>query len=112
AEVWDLYNTDPAVFNGTNSYPNLRYFDFRLKTNEFAVFQTNGFVVSQRMQRQSFADVFYDIYTDDLPVFVTTDAILQAWHRTFESILTEIEETCLQPKLSEMINAMSAQVPA
>jgi len=91
AEFWDLFNTDPAVFNSTNSYPNLRYYDFRLKTNEFAVFQTNGFVVSQRMQRQSFADVFYDIYTDDLPVFVTTDAILQAWHRTFESWLAPVE---------------------
>src|SRR6266446_6845887 len=112
AEFWDQYNMDPAVWNSTNSWPNLRYYDFRLNANEFALFQTNGFVVSQRLQRQSFADVFYDIYTDDLPVFVTTDAILHAWHRSFISILTEIEETCLQPKLSQILDAMSAQVSA
>jgi len=112
ADFWNLWNIDPAVWNATNGWPNQRYFDFRLHTNEFAVFQTNGFVVSQRLQRQSFADVFYDIYTDDLPIFVTADAILQAWHQTFVSMLTEIEETCLQPKLSQILDAMAAQVSA
>ncbi len=111
AEFWDQFSVDPAVWNATNSWPNWRLYDFRLNTNEFAVFQTNGFVVSQRLERQSFADVFYDIYTDELPVFVTTDAILQAWHRTFETMLTEIEETCLQPTLSDLLNAMAARVP-
>jgi hypothetical protein len=112
AEFWNLFSIDPAVWNATNSWQNRRVYDFRLNTNEFAVFQINGFVVSQRLERESFADVFYDIYTDDLPIFVTTDAILHAWHRSFVTILTEMEETCLQPKLSELLNAMAAQVPA
>src|ERR1044071_6954205 len=112
AEFWNLYNMDPAVWNATNTWYNRRIYDFRLDTNEFAVFQTNGFVVSQRQQRQSFADIFYSIYTDDLPVFVTTDAILHAWHRTFLSILTEIEETSLQPALSQILSGMAGQVPA
>jgi hypothetical protein len=111
AEYWNLFNMDPVIWNATNSWQNRRLCDFRLNPQEFAVFQTNGFVVSQRMQRQSFADVFYDIYTDDLPVFVTTDAILHAWHRSFVSMLAEIEETCLQPKLSELLNGMAGQVP-
>ncbi len=112
ADFWNLYSIDPAVWNATNTSQNRRVYDFRLSPSEFAVFQTNGFVVSQRLQRASFADVFYDIYTDELPVFVTTDALLHAWHRTFVTMLTEIEETCLQPKLSEVLNAMAAQVPA
>ncbi len=112
AEFWDQFNLDPAVWNATNSWPNHRLYDFRLNAQEFAVFQTNGFVVSQRMERDSFADVFYDIYTDDLPVFVTTDAILHAWHRSFVTMLAEIEETGFHPTLSNMLVAMSAQVPA
>jgi hypothetical protein len=103
---WDQFNLDPAVHNATNS-ADPRLTDFRLNPNEFAVFQTNGFVVSQRLQRDSFADVFYDIYTDDLPVFVSTDAILHAWHRSFVTMLAEIEETCLQPKLSELLDGMA-----
>jgi hypothetical protein len=112
AEFWNWFNVDPAVWNATNSWSNRRVYDFRLNPQEFAVFQTNGFVVSQRMERESFADVFYDIYTDDLPVFVTTDAILHAWHRSFVTMLAEIEETGFHQTLSNLLVVMSAQVPA
>lgn len=112
ADFWSEFNLDPAVHNATNAWWDRRYTDFRLNATEFAVFQTNGFVVSQRMERPSFADVLYDIYVDDLPVFVTTDAILHAWHRTFVTMLAEIEETALHPALSNLVVAMAAQVPA
>lgn len=112
AEFWNLFSIDPAVWNATNSYQNRRVFDFRLNPTELAVFQTNGFVVSQRLERRSFADVYYDLYTDDLPVFVTTDSVLQAWHRSFVTMLAEIEDTCFRPALSNLLVAMAAQVPA
>jgi hypothetical protein len=112
AEFWNLFNMDPAVWNATNSWQNQRVFDFRLNPAELAVFQTNGFVVSQRLERRSFADVYYDLYTDDLPVFVTADSVLQAWHRSFVMMLAEIEETGFHPTLSNLLTSMSAQVPA
>lgn len=111
ADYWNLFNLDPAVWNATNSWPNLKVFDFRLNPTERAVFQTNGFVVSQRLERRSVADVYYDLYTDDLPVFVTADSVLQAWHRSFVTMLAEIEETCFHPTLSNLVVSMSAQVP-
>lgn len=110
-DFWDLFNIDPAVWNATNSYYNQRYYDFRLNPQEFAVFQTNGFVVSQRMERESFADIYYNIYTDELPVLVTADSILQAWHRSFVTMLAEVEETGFQPTLSNLVVSMSAQIP-
>lgn len=112
AEFWNLFSIDPAVWNATNGWPNNRMFDFRLNPAEFAVFQTNGFVVSQRLQRASFADVYYDIYTDDLPVYVTADSVLHAWHRSFITMLAEIEQTGFHPTLSNLLVSMSAQVPA
>jgi hypothetical protein len=111
-DFWNLFNIDPAVWNATNSFQNRRVFDFRLNPTEFAVFQTNGFVVSQRLERRSFADAYYDLYTDELPVFVTVDSILQAWHRSFLTMLAEIEETCFHPTLSNLLVSASAQVPA
>ena len=112
ADFWNQFNADPAVWNSTNSYLNARVFDFRLNPAEFAVFQTNGFVVSQRLERRSFADAYYDLYTDDLPVFVTTDSVLQAWHRSIVTMVAEIEETCFQQTLANLEVSMSAQVPA
>ena len=112
ADFWNLFSIDPAVWNATHSYYDRRVFDFRLNPAELAVFQTNGFVVSQRLERRSFADVYYDLYTDDLPVFVTADSILQAWHRSIVTMVAEIEETCFQQTLSNLVVTMSAQVPS
>jgi len=112
ADFWNLFSIDPAVWNATNSYYTQRVFDFRLNPTELEVFQTNGFVVSQRLERRSFADVYYDLYTDDLPVFVTTDSILHAWHRSIVMMMAEIEETCFYPTLYNLLASMSAQVPA
>lgn len=110
-DFWNLFSLDPAVWNATNSWQNQRAFDFRLNPTESAVFQTNGFVVSQRLERRSFADVYYDLYTDDLPVFVTADSVLQAWHRSFVTMLAEVEETGFHQTLSNLLQSMSAQVP-
>jgi hypothetical protein len=97
ADFWNLFNGD---------------IHFCLNPAEFSLFQTNGFVVSQRLERRSFADAYYDLYTDDLPVFVTADSVLQAWHRSFVTMVAEIEETCFQQTLSNLVVSMSAQVPA
>ena len=40
----------------------------------------NGFVVSDRLQRETMAAALLEIFQKDLPVVVTTDAILQALH--------------------------------
>jgi hypothetical protein len=88
AEFWDPFNLDPAVHNATNA-ADRRLTDFRLTTNEFAIFQINGFVVSQRLGTYSFADSFYKVFTDDLPVFFSCDAALHAWHRSYMGMLEE-----------------------
>ena len=59
----------------------------------------------------SFADSFYKIYSDDLPVFFSTDAALQAWHRSYIAMLEELEETYLSPRLQSIVQGMAGQVP-
>ncbi len=45
----------------------------------------NGFMVSERLFKySSFGDAFLDIYHKDLPVFVSTDAILHAFHISYD----------------------------
>jgi hypothetical protein len=84
--------------------------DFRLDPNELALFKRNGFVVSERLGAPSCTEMFYRIYKRDLPVFVTTDAVLHAWHRSFDAILEEVETTMLMPALAEVLDAMAGKV--
>ena len=102
AQFWTAFNSNSA---------------FQLNSNELAVFQTNGFVVSERLGRDpsnqtspSFGGIYYRVFHGDLPVFVTTDSILQAWHRTYLNMLEELEELELATLQERVLAEMSAQV--
>ena len=112
AKFWDAFNAVPASVNQglTASSPNWRSFDFRLNETELALFRTNGFVVSERLGSDRFADVFYRIFSDDLPVFISADSVLHAWHFSYAHMLSELEETHLMPVLGAMLDGMAAEL--
>jgi len=85
-------------------------YDFRLNPAELAAFKQNGFVVSERMGASSCTDMFYRIYKRDLPVLITSDAVLHAWHRSYDALLEEVETSMLIPALDDILAAMAAQV--
>ncbi len=85
---------------------------FRLNEAEASILKTNGFVVSERLGSFSFTDAFNQIYINDRPVFVATDAILQAWHRSYQDILEELEEIYLAPSLESILQGMAGEIPA
>jgi hypothetical protein len=89
-----------------------RYYDFSLNDAELAVFKRNGFVVSERLGSHSFAQIFYRAYNRHLPVFITSDAILHAWHRSYDAMLEELEETYLAKSLEQILTGMADQVDA
>jgi uncharacterized protein DUF3160 len=84
---------------------------YSLGTNELNILMTNGFVVSERSGAPSFAEIYYRLFHADLPAFVTSDSILHAWHRSYQSMLEELEEIELSTLLSGMISNMSQQLP-
>lgn len=112
ARFWSEFNADPETVNEGKEpdQPGYRTTDFRLDAAEQAVFTRNGFVVSERLGAPSFAEVFYHLWHNDLPVFISCDALLQAWHRTYDAILEEVEETVLFSSVERMLDGMAAQL--
>ncbi|HEY9599495.1 MAG TPA: DUF3160 domain-containing protein, partial [Cyanophyceae cyanobacterium] len=111
AGYWDEFNLDPQEHNKNSNRKNWRSYDFRLNSEELAVFKNNGFVVSERMGSYSFAHLFYRIYSNDLPVFISADALLHAWHRSYDAILSELEESYLACALDEIFKGMVEKIP-
>lgn len=117
AKYWDLFSVDPAVANqGKIPYtPGWRSSDFRLNASEMDLFLKHGFVVSERLSAtevasgggSSFASVFYLLFNNDLPVFISADSALHAWHFTYQRMLAEMEETLLAPLLSQILDGMA-----
>jgi hypothetical protein len=113
AQFWtNFYSTNVFSLKYSVQYqPVWLSYNYRLNTNEFGVFQTNGFVVSERLASPTFGDAYYRLFNADLPVFVTADSVLHAWHRTYQSMLQELEELELSTLLSDLLTNLSSPLP-
>lgn len=100
-----------SIISGSkHHYLKPRRFDMRLNDAEKSIFQKHGMVVSERLGARSFAEGYYRLYSDDLPVFITADSILHAWHRSFDSILKEVESCYLVPTLKRILSSMQSKL--
>ncbi len=106
AKFWDEFAKVPPRDNPRG------WVDFRLNDEETAQFRRNGFVVSERLGTASPTDAYYRVFVRDLPVFVTSDSVLHAWHRSYDAVLEEIETTYLALVLNDLLTGMAGQVPA
>lgn len=98
------------------NYEEALYFDslnghFNFTNYEKSLIGENGFMISERLKRTSFGQALLEIFNQDLPVFVSTDAILHAFHISYDRILQEIEIVLLEPKLIAMLNSMRSSMP-
>jgi hypothetical protein len=79
---------------------------FSLNKNELEVLKKNGFVVSERTGSYSFIDVYLMLYNAHVPVFISLDSMLHAWHSSFDKMLEEAENKFLHPAIVEIVSAI------
>ncbi len=96
--------TDPAYFSRIDSL-------YRLTSYEKLLLQDHGFVVSERLNRGSFGYAFLEAYHADLPVFVSADAILHAFHMSYDALLKSVEEEVLIRTLDTLLARLHAALP-
>lgn len=115
----ELLQMHPAgVFAGDQnlSLTETRYLDsisikYGLTSHELELLSQNGFVVSERMSKISFGESFLEIFHKDLPVYISTDAILHPMHISYDRILKDVELGITIEKLKSMLQNMHAQLP-
>jgi hypothetical protein len=79
---------------------------------ERSLLSDHGFVITDRLRYSSFSTALFDIYNHDLPLFVSSDAILHAIHASYDAILQDAERDLLVGKLDSLLSALRAQLPA
>ena len=97
-------------------YPSALYFDsidskYSLTSYEKDLVNKNGFMISERLAGSSFGEAFLEIYEKDLPVFVSTDAILHAFHISYDRILKDVELGALIDRISELLQRIHNNLP-
>lgn len=77
----------------------------RLSDSDAAMLSRNGFVV-KNWDGDDFAEAYKTLQDAEIPVFVTTDALLHLYHLQFDETLREIEETYLYNDVCALSKAM------
>jgi hypothetical protein len=95
----------------------VKYFDLIRKSlaltpEEQRIYRQNGVVSVDHNQRYSMASSYLAIYRNDLPVLITVDSVLHAWHRSFDAILVEIETSQIAPAMERVLAAAHARLKA
>lgn len=92
------------------------YFDsvqikYRLTPGEIELLRRNHFVISERLSFNCMANALDDVFVKDLPVMVTTDAVLQTLHASYDRILSDVEIAVLEPKLDSLLSSLYRTFP-
>ena len=88
---------ETALFHDSIQYK------YKITEGEKSLIKQNGFVVSERLSEGSFGHQFENIYHKDLPVFISSDAILHAFHASYNKILKQTELYILIDKLNTLL---------
>ncbi len=83
---------------------------FELTDYEESLINQHGFMASERLGYRTFGQALLDIYKADLPVFVSTDAILHAIHMSYDAILIDLETAILIPTLRDFLARVHNQL--
>ncbi len=98
-------------FENAISFNNINYLDsvilkLELTKDELALLKQNMFFVTERLSYHNFGRAFHTIYNYDLPVFITTDAILHALHMSYDQILKNLERQIMSGNLEELLKSL------
>lgn len=86
--------------------------DLRLNEAELKVLGEKGLVLVDRQRFPTFMRGYAAIYHQHLPVFVSADAMMDAVHRSYDAILTDVERAALEPALKQMLTLMRSRLSA
>ncbi len=121
SQLMSLYSAGLFKSQSQTNYASAAYFDsidtkYSLTPDEKTLLGEHGFMVTERLDNSnfggSFGDAFLDIYHKDLTVFVSTDAILQSIHMSYDQILMSVEMQTLIPDVKNLLAQLQGQLPA
>lgn len=84
---------------------------FGLRPSERTRLFAQGFVVPERLRFDSYAVALHEVYQSQLPLYVSTDAILHAVYAVNDALVADIERAVLLPRLGRVVAALRSALP-
>ena len=83
---------------------------YSLTPGEIGLLSKNSFMVSERLSFDNYFRAYHDVYVKDLPVYISSDALLHAFHRTYSNALRDIERTALRTAIRSALDSIHATI--
>ncbi len=87
-------------FDSTNQFMNFTQ-------DELDLIEENGFVVTQRKEVQNFIKGYYDIYVNDLPVYISADLFNHALFYSMTQTIKYLEERVVNEMLTDILTGVN-----
>ena len=115
-ELMNMYTAGEFLKNIPAESSNSLYGDsveikYNLTEYEKELLKKNGFVVTERVFDSDIRKLFLNVWRKDLPVYISTDAILHAFHKSYDRILKETETVYIIPQLKNLLSSMHQNIP-
>src|SRR6056297_1107017 len=82
---------------------------YTLTPDEKELLKKHDFMVTDRLRYHSWISAFAQIYTDDLPLFLSTDFFLFTLHQSYDEVMKSLEANVLEPNLGMLLHAMHSR---
>lgn len=82
-----------------------------LDSNEASLMARDGLVITEDTVT-SFHVGYTALFRAHQPVYFTADALLEAWHASYDAILADLEESALVPTLNELLKVLRTGLQA
>ena len=98
-------------FDDLNGLKNASYLDsmiikLGITEDELALLNDNLFFVTERLSYNHFGNAFNVVYSNDLPAFISTDAVLHALHMSYDKILETLERELMSVYLEDFLQSL------
>jgi len=115
SELLQMYPAGSFTDKINTVFQSTLYFDsidikYHLTAFEKSLIKDHGFMISERLATPSIGRALLNIHHYDLPVFVSTDAILYAFHVSYDRILRDVELGLLINDVSDLITALRSKM--
>lgn len=80
---------------------------FRLTDEEIERLHEAEVAASTRLQYPSYTDGYLEVFRHDLPVLITLDSLLHAWHMTYDDTLVRLETQVLMGLLRRSLDDLA-----
>lgn len=81
-----------------------------LTPEQYTTYETLGFTVLGNETHNTFFSALIDLYSSDLPLYFSVDAMLDTLHLSFDRILMDLEVFILADALADMLDKMGEQL--